>query len=122
MRSDLGRFAYNGTVDAVDHAAGTADQVRRVSKEPTAVGALQLRIARRKMLADIAKTRRAQQGVGNRVKYDVGIAVTCQSAVVRNGNAAHYEWAFARKGVNVEANSGARDKPRLEHRFGARPI
>ena len=64
------------------------------------------------MLADVAEAGGAEQGVGDRVKHDVGIAVAGEAAVVRDLDAAEHDRAFAGEGVDVEAHAGARDEPR----------
>ena len=60
------------------------------------------------MLADIAEAGGAEQGIGDRVEHDVGIAVAGEAAVVRHLDAAEHDRAFAGEGVNVEAHAGAR--------------
>ena len=61
------------------------------------------------MLADVAKARRAEQSVGDRVEHHVGIAVAGQTAAVRHLDPAEHHRPFAGEGVDVEAHSGARD-------------
>ena len=52
--------------------------------------------------------RRAEQGVGDGVEHDIGIAVAGQAAVVRDGDPAEHHRAVAGKGMDVEAHAGAR--------------
>ena len=60
------------------------------------------------MLADVAEAGGAEQGVGDRVEHDVGIAVPGEAAGVRHCDAAEHDRAVAGKGVDVEAHAGAR--------------
>ena len=64
------------------------------------------------MLADVAEAGRAEQGVGDGVKDDVGIAVAGKPAAVGHVDAAEHDRTFAGEGVDVEAHASARDKPR----------
>ena len=56
-----------------------------------------MRIARREMVADIAFADRAEQGVGERVEHDVGVAMAGQAAIVRDLDAAQPQFARRRR-------------------------
>ena len=52
-----------------------AEQTDRMGEEQVGRRAFPLRVRRREMLADVAEARGAEQGVGDRVEDDVGVAV-----------------------------------------------
>ena len=52
-----------------------------------------------------------QQGVGDGMEDDVGIAVAGQPAFMRYGNPADHDRPFAGKGMDVEPHSGAGNEP-----------
>ena len=79
---------------------------------------LPLRVGGREMLADIAKPGGAEQGVGDRVEDDVGVAVAGKAARMGHGDAAEHHRAFAGEAVNVEAQAGPRHQTRGKHRLG----
>ena len=70
-----------------------------------------MRIGRGEMISDVAQGRRAEEGVGNRMKRDVGIAVTSESPIVRNLNAAEHNWSIASKCMDIEPGTGAAGRP-----------
>jgi hypothetical protein len=71
------------------------------------------------MFANVAKAGRAEQGVGDRVKDDVGIAVAGEAAAVRDFDAAEHDRAVAGEGVDVESHAGARPEAPGQPLFGA---
>jgi hypothetical protein len=73
----------------------------------------------REMLANIAKGSGAQQGVGNGVQHDIGIAVSGEAAAVGNRDSAEHHRSVTRECMNVEAHAGPWDQARREPLFGA---
>ena len=59
------------------------------------------------MMTDVAFTDRAEQRIGNRVREDVRVGVSVQSARVRNLDPAEDEFAALRQSVRVVTNAGA---------------
>ena len=59
------------------------------------------------MVADVALADRAEQGVGDGVEGDVGVAVALEAAVVRDPHAAQPQRLAGGEGVDVEAEAGA---------------
>src|SRR5579872_2919948 len=71
------------------------------------------------MLADVAKARSAQKGIGNCMQNHVGVAMPGESSLVRDRNTAEHNRSFAREGVDIEAHSGARTQAAGEPLLGA---
>ena len=59
------------------------------------------------MLADIPQRGGAEQGVGNRVKRDICVAMAGQASRVRDRRTAEHDRPFAGKAVNIESEAGA---------------
>ena len=74
------------------------------------------------MLADVAQPGGAEQGIGDRVEDDIGIAVAGQAALMRNFDSAHHQRAFAPERVDIEAKACALRHSRGEPLFGALEI
>ena len=62
-----------------DPSAARGDTFAGKGKEAVRRGAAPLRIARREMVADVAVGERAKDCIGQRMKPDVGIAMTFKS-------------------------------------------
>src|SRR6187397_156335 len=105
MRPDLRLLANHRAVDRIDNPARLPDQLRSMAEENAAVGALPLWVGRREMLADVAKAGGSEQGIGDRVEHDVGIAVACKSAVVGDLDPTDHHRTLAGKGVHVKAHA-----------------
>ena len=81
MRADLGLLANDRAVDMVDDpAADRGPAAAAWARKMVGRGALPLRVGRREMLADVAEAGGAEQGVGDGVEHDVGIAVAGEAA------------------------------------------
>ena len=80
MRADARRLADDGDVEMGDAPAAGAHPLDREGEEPVGGSAAPLRIARRKMHADIAFGERAEDRVDQRVQHDVGVGMAGQSA------------------------------------------
>jgi hypothetical protein len=74
------------------------------------------------MSADVAEPGGAEQSIGDRVKDDVGVAVARKAVAMRHCNPAEYYRTVAGKGVDVEAQAGARYQPGGQQVLGLRPI
>ncbi len=74
------------------------------------------------MVADVAGPDRSEQGVGDGVEKDVGVAMSLESALVRDSDPAKPQFLAGSEGVDVEAHPGAARQPRGEARFGAGEI
>ncbi len=109
VRADLGRFGDESAIDSVDHCSAGAHQALRRGRGTGPTDApFHCGSRRREMLADVAKPRGAEQGVGDRVEHDVGVAMPGEAARVGDGNPAEHDRAVAAEGVDVEAHAGAR--------------
>jgi hypothetical protein len=58
------------------------------------------------MEADVAFTDCAEDCVRNGVAEDIGIGVSVQALVMRNGHAAEDEWATVGEAVDIVADAG----------------
>ena len=83
------------------------DQFGGMAQEPVGRGAAPLRIARRKMHADIAGADRAEHGVGQRVQAGIGVGMADQAMVVRHLDAAEPDMIARAEGVDIETLAGA---------------
>ena len=77
--ADARRLAEKRDVDIRDAPAPRRNARRGILDEDARRSALPLRIARRKMRADVAVADRAEDGVGQRVKRHVGIRMTYEA-------------------------------------------
>ncbi len=119
MRADLRRFADQRHVDMGDAAAAGADPAGRVVEEDRRRRALPLRIARRKMPADVALAERAIDRVGDRMQRDVGVGMAGELLLVGDEHAREPNAAALGERVDVEALADSRFcRPRAEPRFG----
>ena len=80
MRADLRLLGNDRAIDMVDDRALRAQQIDRMVQESDRRRAFPLRVGRREMLADVAEAGGAEQGVGDRVEHDVGVAVAGKAA------------------------------------------
>ena len=79
----------------------------RESQEAIGRGASPLRIARRKMRADIAVGQRAEKGIDQRMQPNVGVGMADEAAVMRDADAAEHHVIARPEGVHVDAGAGA---------------
>ena len=78
-------------------APRSREQLDRMREEEVGGRAFPLRVGRREMLADVAEAGGAEQGVGDRMEHDVGIAVAGKAALVRDRDAAEHDRARRRR-------------------------
>ena len=71
------------------------------------------------MLTDVAKSRRAEQRIGDGMQDNVGVAVAGEPAGVRHRDTAQHHRAFAGESVDVKAHAGARDQAAGQPMLGA---
>src|SRR3546814_16967770 len=81
--------------------------------------ALPLRIARRKMRADIARGDRAQQGIGKSMEHDIGVAVSRKPLVVRDQPAAQPQLLARDEPMNDEPERAPGPHCPCRARFGS---
>ena len=74
------------------------------------------------MLADVAEAGSAEDGVGDCVEHDVGIAMPREAPAVRDHDAAEHDGPVPVEGVNVEAHAGARRKAANEPLLGTAEV
>ena len=65
-----------------------------------------LRIARRKMRADIAVRQRAEDGVDQRMQADIAVGMREKALGVRHADAAEHQMIAIAEGMNVVAGAG----------------
>ena len=75
VRADARRLAHHGDVEMRDPPAARAHALDRERQEPVGGGAAPLRIAGRKVHADVAVGERAEDRVDQRVQHDVGVGM-----------------------------------------------
>ena len=98
VRADLGRFADDRTIDMVDDRSALRGPARRHGRGNWSDAApFHCGSRRREMLADVAEPGGAEQGVGDRVEHDVGVAVPGQAAIVRDFDPAEHDRARRRQ-------------------------
>ncbi|MCY1177672.1 hypothetical protein D9M73_179880 [compost metagenome] len=73
MRGHFRRLGDDGVIDVADLPAFGVDQCDDMTQQRTAVGALELRVGIREMLADVAQRRGAEQGIAQGVQEDVTV-------------------------------------------------
>lgn len=82
VRHKLRSFRKDNTVDVADPPAGCRDRISCSDKHFERIAAAVCGIGIRKHLADVAQRRGAQEGVGQGVQEDVGIAMPDHFAIV----------------------------------------
>ena len=120
--SDARTLADQGYVDRNDAPAPRRDERGRMGEEAGGIGTPPLRIAGRKMHPDIAGADGTQQGIGERMKADVGIRMSLQAPVMRHGDAAEHHLVARTKPVDVEAVAAAQIDRRRQQALGAQQI
>ena len=107
MRREFRLLGDDRDVDIGDLRIHRVDDALRLGNEARGVRAFPLRILRGEMLADVARAGRAQEGVGDRVQYGVGIRVAGQTAALRDTDAAEDQRACLVERMNVDALTDA---------------
>jgi hypothetical protein len=107
VRRDTRRLAYNRHVEMGDDAGACAHTLAGESEKALGRRAAPLRIARRKVHADVAVSERAEDGIDQRMQRNVGIGMSGEPARMRDAHAAKHDVIAVAEGVHVEAISGA---------------
>jgi len=108
VRADLGRFGNDRQVDMADPPAARRDALAGERQEAVRCRAAPLRIARRKMVANIAFAKRAEQRIGQRMKRDVGINVAFKSMTMRDCQSADSQRLVGDQPVHIIAHAHRR--------------
>jgi 2-C-methyl-D-erythritol 4-phosphate cytidylyltransferase/2-C-methyl-D-erythritol 2,4-cyclodiphosphate synthase len=95
----------------VDDPAAVADEAGCVGEEQVRGSALPLRIGRREMLANVAEAGSSQQGVGDRVEDDVGVAVAGEAVDRRDMVRVQTPQAFRLGALRSAYNDWSGDTP-----------
>src|SRR5690606_38644308 len=103
------RLADDRHIDVADRVSGFACQSDRALDEAARGRATPLGIARREVLADVARSDRPANGVDHGVERDVGIAVAGQPPFVLEPDSAEPQLLALDEAVHVVAVADARD-------------
>ncbi len=101
------RLADDGDVEMGDAAAALAHALRREGEEAVGARALPLRIAGRKMRADVAVGERAEDGVDQRMERRVGIGIAGEAALMGDAHPAEPDMIAVAERMHVVAGGGA---------------
>ena len=107
MGRDARRFAHHGDVEIGDDAAARAHAFASEGEEAVRGSALPLRIARRKVLTDIAVGQRAENGVDQGVERHVGVGMPGDAARIGNTDTAEHDVVAVGESVHVKTVAGA---------------
>src|SRR5215469_6988356 len=99
---DPGPLTDDSDIDRADDTTLCSHQIRGVAQELVGSGAAPARFARRKMHPDIAGADRAEYGVGQSMKADIGVGVPDKAHVVRDFDAAYRYMITRGEGVDIE--------------------
>ena len=108
MRAELGTLEYHHDIDVFNFEGALAEKFTNVLEKVEAVGALPLGIGVRKMRANIAKARGAEERVTKSMGNDVAIRVADGTFVKWNFDTTDDELAAFGKAVKVIANAAAK--------------
>ena len=123
MRPDARRLADHGHVEMGDEAAARRYALDGKAQETVGGGAAPLRIAGRKMGADVAFGERPENGVDQRMQHHVGIGMAGQGLAMRDAHAAEHDMIAVAEGMHVDAGADAQVAQRAcKQRFGAGEI
>ena len=107
VRRHLRRLGDDHRVHVIDASARLAHALGAFAHDDHAVHVLELHVAGRVILPDVAERRRAQQRVGDGMRQHVGVAVAFQTDLVRDFHAADDALAARGKPMHVDSNSNA---------------
>ena len=112
-RFDMGpfwRLGDDGVIDVADLPTLGVDQTDHMAQQHTAVRALEGGISVRKVLADIAQCRRAEQGIAQGVQDHVAVGMSQQPMVVCNAHAAQGDEIAFSETVHIVAVANTHKK------------
>ena len=105
--ASFGACAITVASTLLDRKALRPGEAGDVTQQHSAVGILPARIGIRKMRSDVAQRERAQDRVDDRVEQHIGIGVTVEPALERDGHAAQHEAPPGSERMHVEAVADA---------------
>ena len=108
MRLQLRCLCYDDSVHVADGKPCRADKPSRLGQEFPAVCARIVWVGIGKMLPDVAKRRRSEEGVGNGVQQHIRIRVPQQPLFIRYIHAAEDELASLHQSMHVVADTHSR--------------
>src|SRR5262245_65941731 len=91
MWADTRRLANDGDVGMGDAAAPRAQTLDRKGEEPIRGDAAPARVGRRKVNADVALRKRAEDGIDQRMQHDVGVGMPREAAPMRDAYPAEHD-------------------------------
>src|SRR5690606_25764217 len=101
VRCHLWRLSDDGGVDIPHLPALGLNQLEHMAQQHPAIGALELRIGVRKVLADIAQRHRAEQCIAERMQQHVAIGMRQQAALMWNPHAAERDEVALAEAMHV---------------------
>ncbi|MNF99164.1 hypothetical protein D3C84_820540 [compost metagenome] len=110
MRGHFRRLGDDGVIDVADLPAFGVDQCDDMTQQRTAVGALELRVGVREMLADVTQCSGTEQGIAQGMQQDVTIGVSEQSEAVCNAHAAQSDEIAFSETVHIIAVANTHKK------------
>ena len=105
MRADLGPLANHRHIDMHDASTCLSCKCRGMSQKNIRRCAAPLRIAWRKMLADIACANRAEYGVGQRMQPGIGIGMADQALFMRHAHTAQHDVVARAEPMHIKAGT-----------------
>ena len=103
MRCQTRRLRHHGAVDVANLKALRPHAPRRFGQQHDRVGTAKRGVGVRKMRANIAQRRRAQQRIGDGVQQHIGIGMAQQAGAVGDTHTAQHQRAPGHQCVNVPA-------------------
>src|SRR6185369_6253529 len=115
VRGEARRLRDHRRVDVADVPAGAADTPCRFGEQRERVGALVLRVALGKVVADVAERSGTEERVGDRMAERVGVGVAEQAVRVRDLDAAEDELSALDERVRVPALADPPERAARSH-------
>lgn len=107
QRGEFGAFGVDGAVQIANLPAATANFRRGRFQKGGGVGSLPAGIRVGKPFANVAESERSQQGVGDRVEQDVGVAMPVESELVLDPDPSQNQRPTLTEPVSVMAQPDA---------------
>ena len=123
VRADFRAFADDRHIDGSHDAAACANKIGGVAQKLAGRSAAPVRVAWRKMLADVPGANRAKHGVGQRMEPDISVGMSDETRIMRDADPANDDLVAGTKGVDIETLSDAHiTKPRRKKTLGSSKI
>src|SRR5262249_5713394 len=103
--SDARGFAHDREVEMRDAAAARSYALNGESEKTIGRGTSPLRVAGRKVRANISVGKGAEDRIGERMKRDIGVGVTGERVAVRNADSTKGDVVARAKRVDVQTRS-----------------